>query len=76
MQGVALLADDDRVAGVVPALVPDHVVDPVTEQVGGLALALVAPLGADKHDGGHAHPFGWRRLRLGSPLVPGLAAHD
>ena len=30
MQGIALVADDDRVAGVVPALVPDHVVHPVT----------------------------------------------
>ena len=53
VQGVAFLADDDRVAGVVPALVPDHVVHAVAEQVGRLALALVAPLGADQHDGGH-----------------------
>src|SRR6202041_3622137 len=45
--------DDDRVAGVVPALVPDHVVHAVTEQVGRLALALVAPLGTDQNDGGH-----------------------
>ena len=54
VQGVALVADDDRVAGVVPALVPDHVVDAVPEQVGGLALALIAPLSPDNHDGGHA----------------------
>ena len=66
VQGVALVTDDDRVAGVVAALVPDDVIDPVAEQVGGLALAFVAPLGADKHDGGHRrYPFGWHRLRLG-----------
>ena len=57
VQGVALVADDDRVAGVVPALVSDHVVDAVPEQVGGLALALVPPLSPDNHDGGHARSF-------------------
>ena len=54
VQGVALVADDHRVAGVVPALVSDHVVDAVPEQVGGLALALIAPLSPDYHDRGHA----------------------
>ena len=54
VQGVALVADDDGVAGVVPALVPDHVVHAVAEQVGRLALALVTPLSPDKNDGGHA----------------------
>src|SRR5262249_11023827 len=59
----ALLADDHRVPGVVPALVPDDVVHAVAEQVGRLALALIAPLGANNHDGGHG-------FRLARP-VPG-----
>ena len=45
---------DDRVAGVVAALEADHQVGLLGEQVGDLALALVAPLGADDHDAGHA----------------------
>jgi hypothetical protein len=43
------------VPGVVAALVTDHVVDPLAEQVGNLAFALVAPLGADEHDRWHGH---------------------
>ena len=38
---------DHRVAGVVAAGVPHDVVDPASEQVGHLALAFIAPLGAD-----------------------------
>ena len=53
VQGVLLVADDDGVPGVVAAVVLHDVVDRRAEQVGGLALALVAPLGADQHDGGH-----------------------
>ena len=53
VEGVALLADDHGVPGVVAALVAHHVVHAVAEQVRGLALALVAPLRADEHDGGH-----------------------
>ena len=37
----------DRVAGVVAALEADDDVGPLGEQVGDLALAFVAPLGAD-----------------------------
>ena len=44
---------DDRVAGVVAALEADHEVRVLGEQVDDLALALVAPLGADDHDAGH-----------------------
>ena len=44
---VDLVAADDRVAGVVAALVADHDVGPLGEQVGDLPLPLVAPLGAD-----------------------------
>ncbi len=53
VQGVGFVTDDHRVAGVVAALVPDHVVDEVTEQVGCLTLALVAPLCAHHHNGRH-----------------------
>jgi hypothetical protein len=44
---------DDRVAGVVAALVSHDEVDPLAEQVGHLALALVAPLGTDEHNPWH-----------------------
>ena len=44
---------DDRVAGVVAALEANHEVRVLREQVGDLALALVAPLGAYDHDAGH-----------------------
>src|SRR5215475_6702777 len=68
VQRVALVADDDGVAGVIAALVPDDVLHAVPEQVGRLALTLVAPLGADQHDGGHLlTPFTrrnpWQRKR-------------
>ena len=48
------VADDDRVAGVVAAVELHDVVDVLAEQVGRLALAFVAPLGADENDRGHA----------------------
>ena len=53
VQRVLLVADHDGVAGVVAAVELDDVVDAAAEQVGGLALALVAPLGADDHDCWH-----------------------
>ena len=53
VQGVALAVDDHGVAGVVAAGVADAEVDPVTELVGGLALALVAPLGSYHHNARH-----------------------
>src|SRR5690606_4836999 len=45
---------DHGVAGVVAAGEPDDVVDVRPEQVGNLAFALVAPLGADEHDRWHS----------------------
>ncbi len=44
-----LAVPDDRVAGVVAALEADDRVGLLGEQVGDLALALIAPLGADDH---------------------------
>ena len=48
--------EDHGVAGVVAALVPHDVVDLLAEQIGDLALALVAPLGPDEHDRWHSWP--------------------
>src|SRR5699024_8443976 len=57
------------VPGVVAALVPHHPLDVAAEQIGGLPLALVAPLGADQHDRRHrllsyavSVASAWRRL--------------
>ena len=49
-----LAVPHDRVPGVVAALEAHDRVGLLGEQVGDLALALVAPLGADYHDSGHA----------------------
>ena len=68
-----LAVDDDRVARVVAAAGADHEVDGVGtrlvlggQQVGRLALALVAPLGSEDHDRGHPHSFG----AFGEPPSP------
>ena len=50
---VLAVGQHDGVAGVVAALVAHHPLDLAAEQVGGLALALVTPLGADQHDRRH-----------------------
>ena len=46
--------DHQRVAGIVPALEPHHDVGAFRKPVDDLALALVAPLGADHRDIGHS----------------------
>ncbi len=67
-----LAVADDRVAGVVAALEADDRVRVLGEQVDDLALALVAPLGAD-YD--HAwHNDGGLCLVLGADRAPLLAA--
>ena len=48
-----LLAEHDRVAGVVAALVADDGRDVLGQEVGRLTFAFVAPLEADDHCGGH-----------------------
>ena len=68
---------DDRVAGVVAALEADHEIRVLCDEVGDLALALVAPLGADDHDPGHIAcslrgPPG--RARRGSPYAGGSSS--
>ena len=60
-----LAADDDRMAGVVPAGVARHGREPLAEHVHNLALALVAPLGAQHHCClcSHLDPFPLQRDR-------------
>ena len=63
---VRLVADDDRVPGVRPAVVAADDVGVLREQVDDLALALVAPLRADDHGRRHDRsvpepPAGGRR---------------
>ena len=53
---VGLAADDERVAGVVAALEAHDDVGLLGQPVDDLALALVAPLGANDHDVRHADP--------------------
>ena len=58
-----LAADDERVPGVVPALEAHDALCPIGQPIDDLALALVAPLGADDDDvGGHGrdYPFSGR----------------
>ena len=57
MQHGLLAADHQRVAGVVAALEAHHALRAVGQPVDDLALALVAPLGADDDDvaGGRSH---------------------
>jgi hypothetical protein len=66
VQDGLLAIDDQRVAGVVPALEAHHGIRPLGEQVDDLALALVTPLGAD-HDYASAHPI--LRFSAGRPQV-------
>ena len=61
VQRVLLVADDDGVAGVVAAVELDDVVDATGEQVGGLALSFIAPLGADDDSGRHGWSLSNRR---------------
>ena len=66
-QLVGLVADDQRVAGVVAALEAHDHVGPAGQPVDDLALAFVAPLGADDGDVTHVFPhFGGR----GAPRGP------
>ena len=53
VQRILLVADDDRVTGVVATVELHDVVDATAKKVGGLALAFVSPLGADDDDSWH-----------------------
>ncbi len=56
-QLVGVVAHHQRVAGVVPALEAHDHVRPIGQPVDDLALAFVAPLGADHGDIGHGYGF-------------------
>ena len=70
-QLVGLVADHQRVAGVVAALEAHHDVGAAGEPVDDLALALVAPLGADHRDIRPCHS-----LRFDSVGRPRQSAQD
>ncbi len=53
LEGERLAFDDNRVPGVVPALVAHDEAHVLGEEVGELPLPLVAPLGSDHDSGGH-----------------------
>ena len=57
VQGILLVAHHHGVPGVIAAVELHHIVDSAAEQVGGLAFAFVAPLGANQHDRGHDSPL-------------------
>ena len=61
LEGEGLAVDHDGVAGVVPALVADHQVHLLGDEVGELPLALIAPLGPD--DDGRWHELELLRRR-------------
>ena len=49
LQGGLLAADDERVSGIVAALKAHHALRVIGQPVNDLALALIAPLGADNY---------------------------
>jgi hypothetical protein len=53
LQGEGLTVDHDGVPGVVAALVADHQLHLLGQQVGQLPFALITPLGADDDGGSH-----------------------
>ena len=69
-QLVGHVADHQRVAGIVPALESHHDVGLFRQPVDDLALALVAPLGADNHHVRHKNFFSASAFRT---LTPGGA---
>jgi hypothetical protein len=69
-----LLAEHDRMAGVVAALIADNGRDVLGQKVRRLPLAFVAPLQTDDHCGGHlALPQGQPQ---GCPVLAPAAIHD
>gem|GEM_PF-3653361 len=75
VQRELLIAVDDRVAGVVAALVAHDEIVFACDQVGYLAFAFVSPLGADEYRAGHMVRILSRpRLRAGPSTYPQI--HD
>src|SRR5271166_1529421 len=80
LQRERLAVHDDGVAGIVAALVADDQIHVLGEEVGELALPLVAPLGSDHHGRGHVAPpdIGARTEPLPgrSSLAPGFGTRS
>src|SRR5699024_9205453 len=57
VQGIGLVVDDNCVPGVVSAVELHDVVDLGAELVGGLAFALIPPLGSEHHNCWHEVAF-------------------
>ncbi len=53
MKRVLLIADDNGVTSVVAALITNHVINAVAEQVGRFTFTFVAPLSAEQNERGH-----------------------
>ena len=53
VRGEFFAIDDDGVAGIVATLITHDIVHASTEQICCFALALIAPLGTENHDGWH-----------------------
>ena len=71
-QLVGLVADDERVAGVVAALEAHDDIGALRQPVDDLALALVAPLGADHRDVRHSNaPLATRPRRAARAIFAG-----
>src|SRR5690606_37113658 len=73
-QLVDLAVDDQRVAGIVPALETHDDVCPLRKPVDDLSLALVTPLRADDHDIGHSSSLRKWAGRLPEPRKQGPIA--
>ena len=59
MQRILFVANDHGVAGVIAAVKLHDVVNATAEKIGGFALALIAPLGANQHDCRHRVSLMW-----------------
>ena len=66
-----MAADDERVPGIVTALEARHGRSALGEQIHNLALALIAPLGADDdHELSHAQPRTRKRMMTPTSMLP------
>ena len=57
MKSVFFVTDDDSVAGIIPTVELDDVVNTICNEVGRLAFAFIAPLGSHNHNGRHLNPL-------------------
>jgi hypothetical protein len=53
VERIFLVTDDDRMSGVIAALVAHDIVDTITQDIGGFAFAFIAPLGTKQNNCWH-----------------------